>query len=76
MSEKRLMSASFGSLARFKDVERIFPVGESTLIAYSGDVSDAQHIQYLLDTLMYSLGCLITIGSASHIIKMTIFPLR
>jgi 20S proteasome subunit beta 7 len=30
-------------------------VGENTLIAYSGDVSDAQHIQYLLETLMYSL---------------------
>jgi 20S proteasome subunit beta 7 len=44
--------ASFGSLARFKDVQRIFPVGENTLIAYSGDVSDAQHIQHLLDTLM------------------------
>jgi 20S proteasome subunit beta 7 len=44
--------ASFGSLARFKDVQRIFPVGDNTLIAYSGDVSDAQHIQYLLETLM------------------------
>jgi len=45
-------AASFGSLARFKDVQRIFPVGDNTLIAYSGDVSDAQHIQYLLETLM------------------------
>lgn len=45
--------ASFGSLARFKDMQRIFPVGDNTLIAYSGDVSDAQHIQYLLETLMY-----------------------
>lgn len=44
--------ASFGSLARFKDVQRIFPVGDNTLIAYSGDVSDAQHIEYLLETLM------------------------
>jgi hypothetical protein len=34
-------------------VQRIFPVGDNTLIAYSGDVSDAQHIQYLLETLMY-----------------------
>lgn len=47
--------ASFGSLARFKDMQRIFPVGDNTLIAYSGDVSDAQHIQYLLETLMYLL---------------------
>lgn len=30
-------------------------MGENTLIAYSGDVSDAQHIQYLLDTLMYPI---------------------
>ena len=47
------MTASFGSLARFKDVQRIFQVGDNTLIAYGGDVSDAQHIQYLLETLMY-----------------------
>lgn len=47
-----IYTASFGSLARFKDVQRIFPVGDNTLIAYSGDVSDAQHIQYLLETLM------------------------
>src|SRR2546423_13098814 len=49
------MLASFGSLARFKDVQRIFNVGENTLIAYSGDVSDAQHIQHLLEPLMYLL---------------------
>jgi len=46
-------AASFGSLARFKDVQRIFSVGDNTVIAYSGDVSDAQHIEYLLDSLMY-----------------------
>jgi len=45
--------ASFGSLARFKDVQRIFNVGDNTLIAYSGDVSDAQHIQFLLESLMW-----------------------
>jgi hypothetical protein len=50
-----LTSASFGSLARFKDVQRIFAVGDKTLIAYSGDVSDAQHIQHLLEALMYPL---------------------
>ena len=36
-------------------MQRIFPVGENTLVAYSGDVSDAQYIQYLLETLMYFL---------------------
>ena len=48
-----ISAASFGSLARFKDVQRIFPVGDNTLIAFSGDVSDAQYIQYLLETLMF-----------------------
>lgn len=47
--------ASFGSLARFKDVQRIFSVGDNTLIAYSGDVSDAQHIQFLLESLTFPI---------------------
>ncbi|RHZ52770.1 hypothetical protein Glove_457g69 [Diversispora epigaea] len=44
--------ASYGSLARFKSVERIFPVGEFTCIAGSGDLSDFQYIKHLLESLM------------------------
>jgi 20S proteasome subunit beta 7 len=67
--------ASFGSLARFKDVQRIFSVGDNTLIAYSGDVSDAQHIQFLLETLMFPAfpeQTNVCIGSVNLIIKMNI----
>lgn len=40
--------ASYGSLARFRDVERLIPVGASTVIGASGDISDFQHIQRVL----------------------------
>ncbi|KAJ3508081.1 hypothetical protein NLJ89_g5950 [Agrocybe chaxingu] len=43
--------ASYGSLARFKDVQRLFPVGDNTVIGAGGDMSDFQHIQTLLDGL-------------------------
>jgi 20S proteasome alpha/beta subunit len=33
--------ASFQSPTRFKDLQRIFHLGENTLIAYSRDISDA-----------------------------------
>ena len=44
--------ASYGSLARFFDFNRLFSVGKYTVIGAGGDVSDFQHIQYLLDELM------------------------
>ncbi|CAA7263801.1 unnamed protein product [Cyclocybe aegerita] len=43
--------ASYGSLARFKDVQRLFPVGDNTVIGAGGDMSDFQYIQTLLDGL-------------------------
>lgn len=43
--------ASYGSLARFRNVERLKPVNESTLIGASGEYSDFQYIQQLLDNL-------------------------
>lgn len=44
--------ASYGSLARFKDMQRLHPVGENTLIGASGDMSDFQELQHILDTLL------------------------
>jgi 20S proteasome subunit beta 7 len=44
--------ASYGSLARFKDVQRLHPVGDHTVIGAGGDMSDFQYIQSFLDELM------------------------
>lgn len=44
--------ASYGSLARFRDVQRIIGVGNNTIIGASGDVSDFQYTTHLLDQLM------------------------
>ncbi|KAJ3745526.1 proteasome endopeptidase complex beta subunit [Lentinula detonsa] len=44
--------ASYGSLARFKDIQRLHPVGNNTIIGAGGDMSDFQYIQALLDNLM------------------------
>jgi len=43
--------ASYGSLARFKDVQRLQAVGDYTVIGASGDFSDFQYIQRLLDDI-------------------------
>lgn len=43
--------AAYGSLLRFNGVERLIPVGENTIVGVSGDVSDMQHIEYLLDEM-------------------------
>ncbi|KAG8215787.1 proteasome endopeptidase complex beta subunit [Butyriboletus roseoflavus] len=44
--------ASYGSLARFKDVQRLQAVGDYTVIGASGDMSDFQYIQRLLDDVV------------------------
>ncbi|KAH9840705.1 proteasome endopeptidase complex beta subunit [Rhodofomes roseus] len=44
--------ASYGSLARFKDITRLHAVGTSTVIGASGDMSDFQHIQRVLDDIV------------------------
>ncbi|CAM9173894.1 unnamed protein product [Choristocarpus tenellus] len=43
--------ASYGSLARFKTVERIKTVGECTLVGGSGEYSDFQHIMEMLESM-------------------------
>ena len=44
--------ASYGSLARFKDVQRLHQVGNYTVLGASGDMSDFQYLQSLLDDLI------------------------
>ncbi|CAN6639921.1 proteasome subunit beta type-7 [Trichomonascus vanleenenianus] len=43
--------ASYGSLARFDNQERIFEVGKETIVGISGDISDLQYIQRMLEEL-------------------------
>ncbi|CEP23467.1 PRE4 [Cyberlindnera jadinii] len=42
---------SYGSLARFTEVERLFPVGENAVVGVSGDISDLQEVGRLLEQL-------------------------
>jgi len=44
--------ASYGSLARFKDIQRLHAVGDYTVIGAGGDMSDFQYLQHILDDLM------------------------
>lgn len=51
-SNSRSLIASYGSLARFKDVRRLHAVGTNTVVGAGGDMSDFQYIQSLLDGLI------------------------
>ncbi|KAG5642891.1 hypothetical protein DXG03_001897 [Asterophora parasitica] len=44
--------ASYGSLARFKDIQRLQAIGAHTVIGAGGDMSDFQYIQAMLDELI------------------------
>ncbi|GAA5849070.1 hypothetical protein JCM3766R1_002289 [Sporobolomyces carnicolor] len=44
--------ASYGSLARFKDVRRLHKLGTKTLIGAGGDMADFQQLKRMLETLM------------------------
>lgn len=46
-------SASYGSLARFKDIERLHSIGDNTLLGASGDMADLQQVKRMLDNLMF-----------------------
>ncbi|KIM58013.1 hypothetical protein SCLCIDRAFT_129199 [Scleroderma citrinum Foug A] len=43
--------ASYGSLARFKDIQRLHSVGKYTVMGASGDMSDFQYLQQLLQEI-------------------------
>ncbi|ORY94071.1 nucleophile aminohydrolase [Syncephalastrum racemosum] len=51
------MLGSYGSLARFRDIQRLNPVGEHTVVGASGDISDYQYIQHILEGLMVKEHC-------------------
>ncbi|ORX34595.1 nucleophile aminohydrolase [Kockovaella imperatae] len=44
--------ASYGSLARFKDIQRLHPLGDNTCLAVAGDMSDFQYMTKLLDATL------------------------
>lgn len=46
--------ASYGSLARFKDIERLQQVGSHTIVGASGDMADFQKVQKMLEALITS----------------------
>ncbi|KAL4940800.1 hypothetical protein BDV06DRAFT_213186 [Aspergillus oleicola] len=43
--------ASYGSLARFTDVKRLRKFGDAAIVGFSGDVSDMQYIDRLLESI-------------------------
>lgn len=43
--------ASYGSMARFKNIERLITVGKHTIVGIGGDISDLQYIERLLEDL-------------------------
>jgi 20S proteasome subunit beta 7 len=45
-------TASYGSLARFKDIERLHPLGPHTVIAAAGDMSDFQWLKKELNAIL------------------------
>ena len=46
--------ASYGSLARFRDQERMAALGDTTLLGSSGDISDFQFTLSMLKRYMYT----------------------
>jgi len=44
--------ASYGSMARFMEIDRVLPLGKFSLIGGSGDYSDFQYIMKMLDQLV------------------------
>ncbi|RKP24027.1 nucleophile aminohydrolase [Syncephalis pseudoplumigaleata] len=44
--------ASYGSLARFRDVERLHRLTDTAVLGATGDISDYQHVQHMMEQLM------------------------
>jgi len=49
--------ASYGSLARFRDMQRLFELGETTLLGSSGDIADSQQTVRMLERYRVSEEC-------------------
>jgi len=57
-----MLTASYGSLARFTDVKRLRKFAETSVVGFGGDVSDMQY----LDRLLTSLDTEEAYGSTGH----------
>ena len=44
--------SSYGSMARFRDTNRLLQVGDNTVIGASGEVSDFQYVKHMFAELM------------------------
>lgn len=40
---------SYGSLAKFRDIERVIKVNDSTILGATGDIADFQHLKSIID---------------------------
>lgn len=43
------MLGSYGSLAKFRTLERVIKVNDSTVIAATGDIADFQHLKAIIE---------------------------
>jgi hypothetical protein len=48
------VAASYGKMARYKDVRRIHTVNGSTILGAGGEMSDFNYIKQLLEDLTYA----------------------
>ncbi|PWN20917.1 putative PRE4-20S proteasome subunit [Microstroma glucosiphilum] len=46
--------ASYGSMARFMNIQRMHPLGEHTVLGASGDMSDMQYVLHEMDKVLLS----------------------
>ncbi len=44
--------ASYGNMARYKKVSRLFRVNQTTLVGISGDVADQQFLKHEIECIM------------------------
>lgn len=49
---------SYGSLARFRDLQRVHQINDFTVLGVSGDYADFQHLQQIIDQKVISEQCL------------------
>ena len=47
------MLGSYGSLAKFRSIERIIKVNESTILGATGDIADFQHLKAIIEQKVY-----------------------
>lgn len=48
---------SYGSLAKFRDIERVIKVNDSTILGATGDIADFQHLKSIIDQKVIDEEC-------------------